>query len=101
MIKNKTEFNDAVAKYRKLTATKKQVDAELDDVKSEIIQYVEKKGKKGGTDGNSRIVYGEGYKVSVTTINRPSFDSEKLQKLLGTKLPDYQKISPYPRVNVS
>lgn len=101
MIKNKAEFSEAVAKYRKLTAIKKQVDAELDDVKSEIIKYVEKKGKEGGKDGSSRIVYGEGYKVSVTTINRPSFDSEKLQKLLGTKLPDYQKISPYPRVSVS
>lgn len=100
MCKNKAELNELVAKYRKLTATKKKIDEELSGIKDDIIEYAVAKGTKGGKDNTTLIVFGDGYKVSVITINQPLYDGAKLKALLGDKLPEFQKINTYPRVDI-
>lgn len=100
MCKNKAELNELVEKHRKLTAKKKKIEEELSEVKTEIIEYVVAKGEKGGKNGTTLIVFGDGYKASVITINNPVFDSEKLKALLGDDLPNYQKQNTYPKLDI-
>jgi hypothetical protein len=101
MCRNKAEFDAAVARYRHLNTIKKQAEAELDAVKEEIIDYVTKKGKDSGKNNGGHVVYGEGYKVSVTPIVKANFDTEKLQAFFGDSLPNFQKMSEYNKVIVS
>lgn len=100
MCKNKDELNTLVAKYRKLSALKKKIDTTRDGIKDEIIDYATRKGEKGGDNGTTLIVFGDGYKISVITIDKPAFDSDKLKALLGDKLSDYQKVSSYPKLDI-
>lgn len=100
MCKNKAELNELVEKYRKLSAKKKKVEDELEAVKDDITEYVVNKGEKGGKNGTTLIVFGDGYKVSLITINKPIFDSEKLAALLGDKLPEYKKPNIYPKLDI-
>lgn len=89
MCKNKTELNELVAQYRKLSAKKKKVEEELDLVKEDIIEYVVAKGVKGGKDNNSLIVFGDGYKVAyITKISHP-LDSDKVKSFLGSSLNEF------------
>jgi len=100
MCKNKDELNKLVAKYRKLAALEKKVKTARDAIKDDIIDYATRKGEKGGKDGTTLIVFGDGYKVSVITINNAVFDGKKLEALLGDKISEYQKTSTYPKLDI-
>ena len=90
MCKTKKELQGLVEKYRDLTAKKKKIDTQLDEVKDEIIDYVVRKGDKGGKNGMTLIVIGDGFKVSyITTVSHP-LDSDKVKEFLGDRLPDFQ-----------
>ncbi len=100
MCKNKEELNALVAKYRKLASLEKKISTARKAISDDIIDYATRKGEKGGKNGTTLIVFGDGYKVSVITIDKPLFDSDKLSELLGDKISEYQKISSYPKLDI-
>ena len=100
MLKNKDAFTKAVNKRRKATALKKKLDALIDSLDEEIIDYAQRKGEAGGKNGNSLIVFGEGYKVSVITITQHPWDGDKLKALLGDRVGEYQGINVYDRIDI-
>lgn len=100
MCNNKDELDVLVAKYRKLSALKKKIEESRKSVTDEIIDYATRKGTVGGKNNATLIVFGDGYKVSVITINNPVWDSDKLKGLLGDDYADYQKSSSYPKLDI-
>lgn len=100
MCNNKDEFDKLVAKRRKANALKKKLEEQVKELDHEIIEYVTKKGEVGGKGGNSIIVFGDGYKVSVITIEQHPWDGDKLKALLGDRVDQYQTISVFPRVDI-
>ena len=100
MCKNKKEFDQFVSKYRELSAAQKLIDAQLNDVKKELKEYTLKKGKPGGKNGLSRVVFGDGYKVSCSEVNSTSLDSTKVAEYLGDKLPEFQKVNSYMKLDI-
>ena len=99
MCKNKDEFTQIVATRRKANALKK-LEEYVKELDHEIIEYVTKKGEAGGKNGNSIIIYGDGYKVSVIEITQHPWDGDKLKSFLGDKVPDFQTTNCYPRVDI-
>ena len=100
MCKNKLEFTAAVSRYRKLSAEKKKVDAELDVVKDDMEEYIKKKGVPGGKNGLSLVVFGDGYKVTLIPLEHTTYDDDKLKAVLGPDLDQYKRSTPYSRIDV-
>ena len=100
MCKNKDEFTKLVNRRRKANALKKKLEDKVKELDHEIIEYVTKKGEAGGKNGNSIIVFGDGYKVSVITITQHPWDGDKLKALLGDNAEQYQTVNVYPRVDI-
>ena len=100
MCKNKAEFTELVAEYRKLSVLKKRAESDLDAVKVEMEEYIRAKGVPGGKDGMTLIVFGDDYKVSLIPIDSPVFDGDKLRALLGDRLAEYQKPKVYSKIDV-
>jgi hypothetical protein len=100
MCKNKVEFTELVAEYRKLSAQKKKTEDALKVVKADMEDYIKAKGTPGGKNGLTLVVFGDGYKVSLIPIENPVFDSEKLKALLGEHLAEYQKSNCYSKIDV-
>jgi len=100
MCKNKAEFTELVAEYRKLSAQKKKAESDLKAVKADMEEYIRAKGVPGGKDGMTLVIFGDGYKVSLIPIDSPIFDGEKLRALLGDSLAEYQKPNVYSKIDV-
>ena len=100
MCKNKEELTAQITRYRKLTAAFKKLEAELKEVKDDIIAYVNAKGKPKEEGSTTLVVFGDGYKVSIITVTNSSFDSSKLKEVLGEDLSAYKKITSSPRLDV-
>lgn len=100
MCKNKAEFTELVAEYRKLSAQKKKAESDLKAVKADMEEYLKAKGVPGGKDGLTLVVFGDGYKVSLTVGDKTTFDGDKLKALLGDDLCEYQKSTPYSKIDV-
>lgn len=90
MCKTKMELNELVAKRRKLAATKKKIEDRIKDIDHDIIEYVTAKGEKGGKNGSSLIVFGDGYKVSYITITSHPLDNDKVKEFLGDRVVEFQ-----------
>lgn len=89
MCKNKNELNELIAKRRKLSAEKKKLDSQIKDIDHDIIEYVLAKGTAGGKDGNTLIVFGDGYKVSyITAVSHP-LDTDRVKEYLGDNLAEF------------
>lgn len=101
MCKNKAEFDALVEEYRKLSAQIKKADERLDAVKEDMESYMKAKGTPGGKNGKTLIVYGNGYKASLTPCESSTLDKEKLTDLLGDSLAQYQKTKSYNQIRVS
>ena len=89
MCKNKDELNELVVKRRKLSAEKKKLETQIKDIDHDIIEYVLAKGTAGGKDGNTLIVFGDGYKVSYITVISHPLDTDRVKEYLGDNLPDF------------
>lgn len=100
MCKNKEELNAQIARYRKLTATSKKIEAELSEVKDDIMAYVNAKGKPKEEGSPTLVVFGDGYKVSIIIANNTTFDSDKLKAALGEDLSPYKKNTTYPKLDI-
>lgn len=100
MCKNKEELNSQIERYRKLTATVKKLETELDAVKDDIMDYVNSKGKPKCEGSSTLVVFGDGYKVSVIIANNSVFDTDKLKAALGEDLSAYKKNKSYPKLDV-
>ena len=100
MCKNKLEFTAAVARYRKLSAEKKKVEAELALIKADMEEYIKKKGVPGGKKGLSLVVFGDGYKVTLIPLVNVTYDDDKLKAVLGPDLEQYKRIKPYSKIDV-
>lgn len=100
MCKNKLEFTAAVARYRKLSAEKKKVEAELGLIKADMEEYIKKKGVPGGKNGLSLVVFGDGYKVTLIPLENVTYDGDKLKAVLGPDLEQYKRIKPYSKIDV-
>ena len=100
MLKTKEDFDKAVAKRRKLKALIKRFETKLEVIDADIIEYARSKGTEGGKNNNSRIVFGDGYKVSVIEITQHPWDSEKLAAFLGDSSPDFQKTNVFDRIDI-
>ena len=90
MCKTKSELDKKIAKHRKLASLKKKIDDQLKEVDHDIIDYVIAKGVCGGKDGTTRIVYGDGYKVSYLTITKHTLDNDRLREFFGDQITDFQ-----------
>ena len=85
------ELEKVVADYRSLKAMKEQLDAELSAVEREIIGYL---------DTNEKLsVTGSDFTVKVSTCERRTLDSKRLEADLGS-LAEYQRVSQYRRLYV-
>ena len=100
MCKNKADLDKKIAKRRKLVALKKKIDDQIKDVDHDIIEYVIAKGVLGGKDGTTRIVYGDGYKVSYLTITKHTLDSDRLKEVFGDQLNDFQVLQVSNRLDI-
>lgn len=91
MCRTMKELEKFVADYRSLKAMKEQLDAELFAVEREIIGYL---------DINQKLsVTGSDFTVKVSTCERRTLDSKRLEADLGS-LAEYQRISQYRRLYV-
>lgn len=100
MCKNKEELNAQIERYRKLTATSKKIEAELSEVKDDIMAYVNAKGKPKCEGSSTLVVFGDGYKASIIIANNSVFDTDKLKEALGDDLSSYKKNKSYPKLDV-
>ncbi len=100
MCKNKEELTAQITRYRKLTAASKKLEAELKEVKDDIMEYVSVKGKPKEEGSTTLVVFGDGYKASIIIVTNSSFDSAKLKEALGEDLSAYKKITSSSRLDV-
>ena len=91
MCRTMKELEQAVADYRSLKAMKEELEAQLKDAEREIIGYL---------DNNNKISeIGSDFTVKVSTCERRTLDSKRLEEDLGS-LSEYQRISQYRRLYV-
>jgi len=100
MCKNKAEFDKLVEKRRKLLATKKKAELELDKVNADMEEYLKAKGTPG--EGSAiKVVFGTGYKASLIEVTRYDPDKDKLQLIFGDKYNSITKETTYSMIKVS
>ena len=91
MCRTMSELENTVADYRSLRALKDELEEQVKALEREIIGYL---------DGNNKISeVGSDFKVSVTTCERRTLDTKRLEEDLGS-LAEYQRISQYRRLYV-
>ena len=91
MCRTMNELEKVVADYRSLKAMKEELEAQLKDAEREIIGYL---------DNNNKISeIGSDFTVKVSTCERRTLDSKRLEEDLGS-LSEYQRISQYRRLYV-
>lgn len=78
---NKREFNSKVKKYRELKLAKEAIEAQMNDLKEDIVEYVIDHGESS-TD-STIYVRGDNFKVSYVTVIRENLDKNKLKAVLG------------------
>lgn len=91
MCKTISDLTAAVAEYRNLKAMKEELDAQIQAIEHEIIGYL---------DDNEKLTEtGADFTVKLTTCERRTLDSKRLESDLGS-LAEYQKVSQYRRLYV-
>lgn len=85
------ELEKVVADYRSLKAMKEELEEQLKDAEREILSYLDNHEKLSET--------GEDFTVKVSTCERRTLDSKRLEADLGS-LAEYQRISQYRRLSV-
>lgn len=95
MCHNKNELRSAVATYRRLQAQKAQIDAELEQAKKGIFDYLEYNNVEP-----KEKVKGQNFVISYSVVPRYSFDKELLVEVLGDDLSKYQTVAEYRRLYV-
>lgn len=85
------ELEKTVTEYRSMVALKEQVDAAVEELKSNMIEYLDFNEKLSET--------GKDFIIKVSACERRTLDSKRLEEDLGD-LSDYQKVSQYRRLYV-
>ena len=85
------ELEIIVNDYRGLKALKEELEEQLKDAEREILFYM---------DSNEKLTEtGKDFTIKVTTAERRTLDSERLESDLGS-LAEYQRVSRYRRLYV-
>ena len=91
MCRTMNELAKVVNDYRTMTTLLKEVEEQLDSLKSEIISYL---------DMNEKLVEtGIDFTITIKTCERRTLDSKRLEADLGS-LAEYQRISQYRKLYV-
>ena len=91
MCKTMKELENTVADYRSLKALKEDLEEQLKGLERDMIDYL---------DSNEKLsVTGSDFTVKVSTCERRTLDSKRLEADLGS-LAEYQRISQYRRLYV-
>ena len=91
MCKTMQELENTVADYRSLKALKEDLEEQLKALERDMIDYL---------DANEKLsVTGSDFTVKVSTCERRTLDSKRLEADLGS-LAEYQRISQYRRLYV-
>lgn len=103
MCRTKTELNEKVAEYRKLHAKIKKLNAQLDLIKDDIIDYVVKYGDCDESSPSKSIkVSGIDYQLLYLTICQEKLDKKQLKQDLGEeKYAEYVTPNIYNQLRVS
>lgn len=88
---NISELSALVHEYRSLKALKEELDAQMKDAEREILSYLDDNGKLSEV--------GSDFSVKVSTCERRTLDSKRLEADLGS-LAEYQRISQYRRLYI-
>ena len=91
MCRTMNELEKVVADYRSLNTLLDEISAEVEDLKREIIGYLDFNNKLFETDKD--------FTVKVSTCERRTVDTKRLEADLGS-LAEYQRISQYRRLYV-
>ena len=91
MCRTMNELEKMVADYRSLKSLKEELEEQLKAVEREIIGYLDINEKMSEN--------GKDFTVKVSTCERRTIDSKKLEEDLGS-LAEYQRISQYRRLYV-
>lgn len=91
MCRTMNQLETVVDDYRTLKALKEELDSQIKDLEREIIGYLDHNEKISETGSN--------FTVKVTTCERRTLDSKRLEEDLGS-LAEYQRISQYRRLYV-
>ena len=89
----KEELNAKVKEYRQLSSMKAELDASLEAVRKDLLNYLQ--------SNNKTCEIGDDYKLSYYTRKQARFDADKLKDLLADEIGDYQKVSESIVVKVS
>ena len=91
MCRTMKELENTVADYRSLKALKEDLEEQLKGLERDMIDYL---------DSNEKLsVTGSDFTVKVSTCERRTLDSRRLEADLGS-LAEYQRISQYRRLYV-
>lgn len=85
------ELEQTVTEYRSMVALKELVDAAVEELKSNMIEYLDSNEKLSET--------GKDFIIKISTCERRTLDSKRLEEDLGS-LSEYQKVSQYRRLYV-
>lgn len=91
MCRTMNELEKVVADYRSMSILLEEITAEVEDLKREIIGYLDSNNKLSET--------GSDFTVKVSTCERRTLDRKALEADLGS-LADYDRISQYRRLYV-
>lgn len=91
MCKTMKELEQAVTDYRSMSVLLEEITAEVESLKREIIGYLD--------DNNKLSETGKDFTVKVSTCERRTLDTKRLEEDLGS-LSEYQRVSQYRRLYV-
>lgn len=91
MCKTMAELEKKVTEYRSMITLKEQVDAAVEELKNDMIEYLDSNEKLSET--------GKDFTIKVSTCERRPLDSKRLEADLGS-LAEYQRVSQYRRLYV-
>ena len=101
MCKTKKELNKLVEKLRAAKIAKAQLEAEIDSLQTDIIEYVLKHGVLDDTKkSRPLVVLGDTYKLSYGDRIRTDMDREKLKDLLGKSYDLYVITKSYKQLDL-
>ena len=91
MCKTMNQLENVVADYRSLKALKEELEEQLKSLERDMLEYLDSNEKVSET--------GSDFTVKVTTCERRTLDSKRLEADLGS-LAEYQRVSQYRRLYV-
>lgn len=95
MCKNKNELRSVVAKYRRLKAQKSSIEEQIKECEAEMYDYFDRH------DINPKEkVHGQNFTISFGVCKQSWYDSEALQRTLGSRLDKFKKYTVYKRLYV-